>query len=121
MTPFQRCCGKDNPLPGYFINDDEAGVFVPTFTLDDGSGGNADGSDCQNAEECEAYGYPTTQMRGAESEVPNDCGGQRSPGAGTGLEEADAEERGDGPGPFRSGGGHGCDGLGASRHGLRYL
>ncbi len=99
MAPVGGAEEQGDPLAGDFIDDDEAGVVAAGFAGGDGGGGDAEGDgEDDGGEQDEEQG-----LRGGMEEFgvggPEKDGGDRAPGAGTGLAEAGAEEGGDGPGP----------------------
>jgi len=99
VTPVGAAAEEGDPLAGDFVDDYELGIVAAGLALDDGGRGNAEdegeGDSYEEREcECECGG-----MEGEGKCGPEKDGGDGTPGAGAGLEVADAEERGGGPRP----------------------
>ena len=99
MAPVEGAEEQGDPLAGDLVDDDELRVVAAGFAGDDGGGGDAEEERERDAGE---RGHEQG-LRGGMGEPgvsgPEEDGGHRAPGAGTGLAEARAEEGGDGPCP----------------------
>jgi len=105
VTPVGAAAEEGDPLAGDFVDDYELGIVAAGFAGGDGGGGDAE-------EEREGDGGEQGQEQGLGGGMeefgvggPEKDGGDRSPGAGTRLAEARAEEGGNCPGPEGSAGG----------------
>jgi len=99
MTPIRWAEEQCDPLAGDFIDDYALGIVAAALTLDGRGSGNAEEESEEDSDEKGDEKNARTGV-GEPSECgPEKDGGDGAPGAGTGLDEADAEKGGDGMRP----------------------
>lgn len=97
VLPIGGAEQQSDPLAGDFIDDDALGIVAIAFALDDGGGGN---SKEESEEDSDEQGDEKNARAGMGE--PGECapekdGSDGAPGAGAGLDEANAEKGCDGP------------------------
>ncbi len=91
--PRERDGDEGDELSGDFVDDDELGIFAAGGARYTGGGGDADQGDEQGQDDAAAGVRSAGRQDVGDCGPEQDCGGG-SPGAGAGVQAADAEESG---------------------------